>query len=240
MLYSLVNLFRKTPQGPVYLCPAVLPPSLFACYILANGGNIAWLFLFDRDHIEASFAALIVSTCSLISALALSYRSLDKSCSELVTQGRAVDIWLVRALVHNGLGIYGTWVSVATLLNLAMVITYSDGSDVSISTASTVALGVLAAEIVVFVSTDLLLLDRYSRYTFTPYIVLVVALAGSISKNWESGATNSIFSAVLLGLAGAALLVKLILSLYRHLTRPPYRVPMVPTLSGYSTGKNGV
>lgn len=111
-----------------------------------------------------------------------------------------------------------------------MVITYSKGSDVSVSTASTVSLGVLTAEILVFVVTDLALLDKYSRYTFTPYIVVVVALIGSISKNWKAGATNSVFSAVLLAFGSLALVVKVVLSIYRHVTRPPYATQVSPTL----------
>jgi hypothetical protein len=59
------------------------------------------------------------------------FRSLDKAAPELVAQGRSKDIWWTRALVHNGLGIYATWTSIATLLNLAMVISYSSGSNVS-------------------------------------------------------------------------------------------------------------
>ncbi|KAL8564704.1 hypothetical protein ACOMHN_004197 [Nucella lapillus] len=235
VVYSVVNLFRKTPQGPVYLSPPIIPPAMFAFYILANCGNIAWLFLFDRSHIEASFAALLVLSLSLIVALGASYKALEKCLSELASQCRTADIWLVRGFVQNGLGIYATWTSIATLLNLAMVITYSDGSEVSVSTASTIALGILSGEIVVFVTTDLLVLDRYSRYTFTPYIVVVVALIGSISKNWESGATNSVFTAVLLALGSVALLLKVVLSVYRHLTRPLHRHNMESTLFG---GKN--
>lgn len=237
LVYSIVNLFRKTAQGPAYINPPVLPPSLFVLYILANFCNIAWLFLFDRDQIEASFVVLFFTALSLILALVATYRSLDWCSTQLVDQGRTFDIWLVRGLVHNGLGIYATWTSIATLLNLAMLITYTDSSKVSVSTASTVALAILTAEIVVFVFTDLLLLDRYSRYTITPYLVVIVALIGSISKNWQAGATNSIFMAVLLGLGSFALLMKLVLTIYRHTTRPRYSSHVVPTLNSFKSGQ---
>jgi len=233
VVYSVVNLFRRTSAGsPVYVSPAFLPPALFVLYVLANGANVAWLFLFDRSHIQPAFAALVALSLGLYFALAVSYRALERCAGQLVAEGRQKDVWLTRGLVHNGLAMYATWVSVATLLNLAMVLTYSDGSDVTVSTASTVALGVLTAEIVVFVAVDLCLLDRYSRYTLTPYAVLVVALAGSLARNYTPGAANSVFSAVLLALAGLALLAKLVLTVYRHLTRPPFPVGLVsPTLS---------
>ncbi|XP_076437414.1 uncharacterized protein LOC143276672 [Babylonia areolata] len=239
VLYSVVNIFRKTPQGPNYISPPVLPPALFVTYILANCCNIAWLFLFDRDEIEASFVALLFIAIFLVAGMVVSYKSLEKFYVELLGAGRQVDIWLVRGFVHNGLGIYAAWTSIASLINLAIVITYTDGSDVAMTTACTIALGVLTVEILVFVSTDLLLLDRYSRYTFTPYIVVVVGLIGSISKNWESGATNSIFTAALLGLGSLALLIKIVVSIYRHKTRPPYHRQVVePTLGADGMGKN--
>ena len=104
-------------------------------------------------------------------------------------------------------------------------------------TAGTVALSVLALEILVFISTDLLLLDRYSRYTLTPYIVVVVALTGSIAKNWEDGATNSILTAVLLGVGAAGLVLKVVMLIYRHATRKPYTMHMAPTLNNYKGGQ---
>lgn len=241
VLYSIVNLFRTSSLGPVYTSPPVLSPALFLFYILANCCTTAWLFLFDRDEIQAAFAALFFNAAFLICGLGASYKVLDKVSYELVSQNRRFDIWLVKGFVHNGLGIYATWTSIATLLNLALIITYSDGSDVQQSTASTIALGVLTVEILVFVLTDLIWLDRYSRYTFTPYLTVVVALIGSIDKNWESGATNSIFTAVLLALGCVALLAKTVVSIYRHITRPLYQGPVLPTLSGGDTlGKNVV
>lgn len=104
-------------------------------------------------------------------------------------------------------------------------------------TAGTVALGVLSAEILVFISTDLLLFDRYTRYTITPYIVVVIALIGSIAKNWEDGATNSVFTAVLLGVGAAGLVLKVVMSIYRHATREPYTMHMAPTLDHYKGGQ---
>lgn len=231
VLYSIVNIFRRTAEGkPVYLSPEILTPLLFVCYILANFGNIVWLFTFDRDYIQVAFVSLFLIAVFLVAGLAVSYRSLDKSSAELAAQGRAKDIWLVRVLVHNGLGIYATWTAIASLLNMAMVITYSSGSPVSMPTACTVALAVLSAEIAAFASADLLLLDRYSRYTLTPYAVVIVALVGSVDKNYVAGATNSVFLAVLLALASLLFVVKVALSVYRHLTRPPYPSVVTPTL----------
>ncbi|CAF4900952.1 unnamed protein product, partial [Rotaria sp. Silwood2] len=52
-----------------------------------------------------------------------------------------LDIWLVRILVHNGLAVYGTWLYLATLLNLTIWISqiYNKNAQ-SITDASTAAL----------------------------------------------------------------------------------------------------
>nr|KAG5693439.1 hypothetical protein BaRGS_022326 [Batillaria attramentaria] len=231
-LYSLILLCRRTDSGPAYLCPVVLSPALFVFYMLANACNIAWLFLFDRDVIEGAFVSLLLIAVFLIVTMAVSYRTLDAASPALVDQKRTVDIWLVRVLVHNGLGIYATWTSIASLLNMAMVIRYRSDPVISNTDACSVALGVLTAEILVFVATDLILLDRYSRYTITPYIVVVVALVGSMAKNWDAGARNSIFTAVLLGIGSAGLVLKLVMMIYRHVTRSKYTAHHAVTLDG--------
>lgn len=86
--------------------------------------HLCRLFLFDRDIIEAALAALFIIPLTLCGCLWISYRSLDAAAPNLASQGRRIDVWLVRAFVHNGLGIYATWTAIATLLNLAIVIRY--------------------------------------------------------------------------------------------------------------------
>jgi len=237
ILYSLVNLCRKTPSGPAYCSPGVLTPVYFLFFILANCCNIAWLFLFDRDVIPGAFVALLMITVFLAAALVTSYRTLDMASPKLAEQGRTVDIWLVRGLVHNGLGIYATWCSIATLLNLAMVITYESDPKISNVDACTVSLVCLGVIQLVYGTTDMLKLDRYSRYTITPYIVVVVALIGSITKNWQDGARLSIMTAVLLGIGSAFLLLKIVMTVYRHQTRTPYTKHHQDTLDGYKGGQ---
>ena len=135
----------------------------------------------------------------------------------MIKKERKMDVWLSPVLVHNGLSIYATWCTIATLLNLAMVMTYRSAHDISQQDACTTSLAILSAEIVVFLVADWVFLDRYTRYTFTPYIVLVVALSGSLAKNYTDGARNTIFTLVLLGVAGVAALVKVFLLVWRHI-----------------------
>ena len=221
ILYALVLLFRKTDQGPAYAHPPVISVPFCFMYLCNMCFNAGWMIVWDRQVLEAAFAFLFLIALTLYICMVIVYRSLDENANMLISQNRKKDIWFVRMFVLNGLGIYATWTTIATLLNLAIVITYRSDPVIKQDIASTVAFAVLSLEILVFLGTDLTILDRYTRYTFTPYIVLIVALSGVIAKNWDGG-RNSIFAAVLLAVAGAAALVKIILIIFRHFRRPLY------------------
>ncbi|KAH3826090.1 hypothetical protein DPMN_127982 [Dreissena polymorpha] len=181
--------------------------------------NCVWMVVFDREIMEAALAVLFSMCVTLYICMFISYRKLDQSVQVLEKQSRFSDVWLTRMLVQNGLGIYATWCTVATHLNLAFVLVYRSAHDISNQDACTIALGILSAIIVLFIVTDWFFLDRFSRYTFTPYLVLVVAFAGSLSKNYEEGARNTTFTIVLLAVSGFATVVKFILLDYRHCRR---------------------
>jgi len=233
VVYSLTLLCRKHEQ---LRKPLFIPVSVLVINILSCGLNVGWLISFDRQEIVLAFVILVVYSCAYYVMLGLAYRALDKSCVQLVQQGQTKDVWLTRALLHNGLAIQATWVTVATLLNLCMVMQYKADPSVGMTDAATVALSILALEIVVFAATDLFYLDRYSRYTFTPYLVLVVALIGSLTKNYEDGARNSVFTVVLLCLAGAVLFAKIVLSVARHAKHGAFTTCYDNTIGGSASG----
>ena len=185
--------------------------------------NAGWMVIWDRQIMEAAFAFLFMIALTLYICLVIVYRNFDANVNILLKQNRKADIWLTRMLVFNGLGIYATWTTIATLLNLAIVITYRSNPAISQDIASTVSLCVLTLEIAVFVSTDLTILDRYTRYTFTPYLVLIVALSGVTAKNWEDGARNSIWVVALLVAAVIAAVTKFVMLFYRHFRKPLYQ-----------------
>ena len=68
---------------------------------------------------------------------------------------------MLTGIVHNGLGMYATWVTIATLLNLAMILTYEDAIGLDQHIASSISLAALAFEIVVFAYVDNILLEKY-------------------------------------------------------------------------------
>ncbi|CAH1775607.1 unnamed protein product [Owenia fusiformis] len=228
LIYATCALCRRSVEGPLYVSPDIFPSSLFFIYMFNNATNIAWLFLFDREYVEYALVALALCPFALYIMMFISCKQLDKYGSVMIQQGMGKDIWMVRVFLHNGLGIYAAWTTIATLLNFAMVLTYYAG--MSQDTACTISLGVLAMELIIYFVTDNFLFDKYLRYTIVPYIVVIVALIGSIAKNWDVTKRNSIFTAALLGTAGLCFLVKIVLVIWRSRTRPIFEGKKKPMI----------
>ncbi|XP_048236560.1 uncharacterized protein LOC124126496 [Haliotis rufescens] len=230
MVFALINICRKSRHGPVYVSPVLLSPTLFLTSALNWGVVLGWSLLFDREYLWLAFAFLLLTCLSTYICLGLSYRDMAAHRPTLVKEGRRVDVWLVRVLVQNGLAMYAAWCTFATLLNLAAALAYARDFGISPRTSSTISLGILAGELVLFAISDWTFLDKYSRYTVSPYLVLIVALTGSVVQNWQLGAANSIFTVVLLVVSVIAFLVKIGLTILRHIRETDRRKEAVTTL----------
>ncbi|XP_071103388.1 uncharacterized protein [Haliotis cracherodii] len=128
----------------------------------------------------------------------------------------------VPAFVHNGLGIYAAWTTIASFLNMGFVIAYRANPAINQSTASSISLGFITAALFLFVITDLFVFDRYSRYTITPYGVIVWALSGSLAKNFDAARGNSIFTIVLIVIGVLALIAKIVFVIIRSKSKPVF------------------
>ncbi|XP_067686822.1 uncharacterized protein [Haliotis asinina] len=215
-IYALVNICRRTSDGYVYNSPTLLTATFFGVSILNWMCVITWTFVWGWGHVWVAFVFLAIIFITIYICIGLSYRALAQHNDALVKQGRTVDIWLMRMLVQNGLAFYGAWCTIATLLNLAMALTYTSHPQFDQSTSSTISLSILSIELTVFALSDWTIMDKYSRYTFSPYIVVIVALSGSMIKNWNPLKTNSIFTAALLGVSILCFLTKMVFMFWRH------------------------
>ena len=126
-----------------------------------------------------------------------------------------MQIWWIRWSVQNGIAFYASWVNIATLINFTIVLAY--WGDMDQSDASTVSLSILTADLVVWFVLDIFLLDKLgTRYTFSPYIVVVWALAGILDNNYDAGSTNTIFTIVLIVVGSIALIAKISIMCVRY------------------------
>ncbi|XP_033725742.1 uncharacterized protein LOC117315586 [Pecten maximus] len=197
LIYALTTICRKTKSGTyIYMLP-VLPPVMYILYIINNIANVAWLFVWDSQEIIWSLIVIAITPITLYVALFFSFRRLYHNLGKLNKENAVKDIWLIRFLVQNGMAFYATWVTIATLLNVAMVMTYKGG--ISNEDSCTVVLGILSAIIATWVVLENTIWDHYVRYTFSPYITLTAALGGVVSKNYDLDIRerNSLFSLAL-------------------------------------------
>ncbi|XP_077411116.1 uncharacterized protein LOC144040625 [Vanacampus margaritifer] len=174
------------------------------------------------------FQWMITALVFLILVAGTNYGMISFACHGLHIYGtwlntyHKVDLWLIRILLQNGVMIYTTWTTIATLINLAIVLIYE--ANVSPTNAATVSYCILVVVLLFWFFLQNVVLDKHMRYVLIDYPVVIWALAGNFDKNYnaESPSSSGIFIVVLL--AGASLLyaVRLVLVTWRHCKQPLY------------------
>ena len=110
-----------------------------------------------------------------------------------------------------------TWVSIASLLNVAMVMHYKWEVDLSLS--CNIILGILLAELVIwFVLENFSKLQSPLNYSYTDWPVVLWALSASLAKNYDPDLTSSKFALALLIISAIAFIVRVALQIVRNHT----------------------
>lgn len=221
IIYIVSGLCRRNGYGYVYCSPAVLPYGFFICWYMNLCVNIGWLILWDRGMMISAFVLLIV-------VIATNYSMLGFICHGLHVYGawlnknHRVDLWLLRVLVQNGVMIYTTWTTCATLINLTIVLIYEAGMNPA--DAATVSYCILGVALLVWFALEQLVLDKHVRYILTTYPVLIWALSGNLDKNYnaESPDQNGILIVLLLTVSCVMFAVRIALVIWRHIKHPLY------------------
>lgn len=190
IFYSLSLLFRKTSDGDyLYLKPSHICAVFYCLFMLNNSFITGWLFLYAHEQLIWSFVFLLLASSALFGCGYLICRTLNGAGAELILKGLKRDVWLTRILTINGIVLYGTWSTIATLINMYIVMHYAGGVEQYI--CNWVVLSIIAVFIVVWFVLETFVLDRHMRYIFTPYIILILAFSGIIDKFYESSSPES-------------------------------------------------
>lgn len=234
VIYSLTLLCRKTSSGHyLYVYPAHIHFSFYIVFMINNAINTGWIFLFDREMLIVSFIFLIGISVAIYVGAVLLCRSLNQAGDVLEKSGNVKDIWMTRLFTLNGLAFYGTWCTIATLLNMVIVMQYVSGVDRYVCVW--VALGIVTLELICWFILETFVFDRHLRYCFSPYIVLLIAFLGVLSKNYKPEAPDMYIYYVFFLIALSALLaiVKVTVMIVRGCRTPiKYSNSQVePTLS---------
>ena len=188
--------------------------------------TITWIYLWGNLLVTAAVPFIILVHWALILSLSFTaWQTYKKTDSLFENNWRKADLWATRILVHNGLAFYIAWLSVAWLLNVTIAAQYSGG--MSSVDAATLGLSLLLVEIVIWFVLDVTILDRFTRYIQSIYIVLIIALGAVISAHWfneNQDIRNRAFALALLILVIVLQISKILLTvLYafaRHIKFP--------------------
>ncbi|XP_054483333.1 uncharacterized protein LOC129116492 [Anoplopoma fimbria] len=197
---------------------SLLPYSFYFCWLSNMVMNMIWLLLWDRELMLAALVVLILMTISNLTAMFFCCFATDYYGLWLQTFHRK-DLYCLRILVQNGLALYTTWISIASLINFSLVLHLW---GVAKTTAATASLCILFAEVVGWFLLENWVLDRWVRNILTVYPVVIVALVGNVFKhfNLDDPTPNSVFMVVLLVLACILLVSRLCTVIWRNSWRP--------------------
>ena len=217
MLYAWSFAFRpSTPRAISWLTLL-----LYSC---ANINTIIWLFVWGNNHTDVSFAFVFLTWAFLWAGIWMQGVHLHRQAPAMMSSvfKYKIDLWITRLLVTNGLVIYATWVTVATLLNFGIVLQYF--ADVNEVTTGAVVVWLLSLVAISYFALENTILDRYARFIFMVYPVLIWALSGVTSAHWdkEDPDTNPVLTLLLLLLAIVLLLTRAVLVTIFAFRRPLY------------------
>ncbi|KAK7881837.1 hypothetical protein WMY93_030246 [Mugilogobius chulae] len=222
LVYVLSTLFRKNAYGYVYCSPAVLPRGFFVMLCLNLSLNVGWLFLWDRRFMIPALIFLILIALTNYAIIAFSCIGLH-TFGAWLNKHHKVELYLIRVLVQNGIAIYATWTTIASHVNLNVVLTTE--ANMSQSDASTTALSILVVVIASWFVLENWLLEKHVRYILSIYPAVIWALTGVFTKNYDAAAPtrNNIFIAALLGVGCCLFVIRIGLVTWRHLKHPLYK-----------------
>lgn len=201
-----------------YWAQYLLPYGFYFCWLSNLVLNVTWLLLWDREMMLAALVVLTMIAVTNYGALFFCCYATDYYGLWLKNYHRK-DLCCLRVLVQNGLALYTTWTSIASLINFTLVLQLW---GVDKSTAATASLCILFGEIMAWYILENWVLDRWVRNILTVYPVVIVALVGNIVRHFhpEDPTINSIFMIILLVVACVLLLFRICTVAWRNTWRP--------------------
>lgn len=200
--------------------PVIASPAYCAIYGINFLMNLTWIFLWDREFLLVALYVLWGVAATNIISMVLLIRNIEKAGNFLKHKNSKL-YWTYIVLAFNGHGIYATWTVIASLLNFTTCLVYRGG--VNMQTAVEVNLSMVLIFAIGWAAIELLSLDKYAKFLVTPYLVLIWALSGILSKKYPNPDVSDVTKEFLLGLILVSiclLLTKIGVLIFRQLKRP--------------------
>ena len=204
----------------------------YICFILVNILNSIWIIIWCNDNIIGAGIILVIITILLYICTYISHEYLLQTLPFIVRSGIIVfasnpdnntgiyrhDLLTNISIQHklyililNGLPMYAFWCTVSSCINIAIILSYKSNIDTNIS--SIIMLSILTVIILIYCSLDFKFLKHYLRYTFSPYITLIISFIGIISNKNES-ISSQYFVIILLICTCIATILKFIMTYF--------------------------
>lgn len=125
-----------------------------------------------------------------------------------------VDLFLTNVLPINGVFLYVSWTTVASLINLTAALIYN--SSVDETNSATATLSLLLGALLTYFIIENTIFNRSLRYVFTVYPVVIWALIGVLSKQWgeSEDERNTRYALALLIITAVLLVVRIVLVIF--------------------------
>lgn len=205
LCYGVSTIFRPD-------VPNVMSPLFCTIFIVSRVANITWLVLFAQENIGWSAVDLFICGFLLYACLFVVYKRYGECLNELESSWKK-DLWAVRLLLHNGLAINLTWVTIASLLNLTMTLEYIH--EMTREAAGATALCLLLTEGLIWYVLENFVFEKYTRYTWTIWPTVIWTLSAVIDKSWDNTNASSIMTAFILCLVVVLFIIRLVFQIRR-------------------------
>ncbi len=211
LIYALIALCRETKAGCLIINPPIMPSSLFFTLLLGLAGTIGWLVLWDMRDYYTWYSAICIlgSTMFMTFTVAISLHATNLYQDEVIEQGNAADVWVIRSLVQNCTATYATWAAVETTYTIGLILYQTE--LVSMERSNYIILAILMLYMVVFMMVDLFWGQQLTCLLLSPYVVFIIAYVQPVVKQYDNKNVTFTLSAVFLGITAVILVSKLIL-----------------------------
>ena len=199
-------------------------------FSIACACNFAWVYLWANEIVAGALAVSIVFALSLILSVTFALRNIALDDDHEDDWSEKLNRWFTYVLVHNGLALFASWLCIAWLLNMSIVADKNNklGGAITREDAGTVALSLLTAEIIVWFLLEQTVLEKYVRYIYTIYPVLIVFLVGVLVEHLKEGmedSRNNIFALGVLVLVGVLQVARLVFAVIFYFVRKSQNRP---------------
>lgn len=181
---------------------------VYTGYAVVNALNITWIYVWGNAFVVAACVILILFNMVLYITIAMQFGYFKLAQASI----NKVDTVFTYALPMNGLCLYATWTTIASLINLTAAVQTT--TDVNPEDMATVSLSLLLGVLLLYFVLENTVLDNFGfRYVYSVYPVVIWALTGVLVAHWGNSGErrNNIYTLILLLLTVVLFIVRMIL-----------------------------